>query len=212
MEFVCPHCQMRLDLTSVPPGAPFTCLGCSATFVQPASVTPALLPDTPPETNGLAIASLILSIVAIIVPIVVPSLVAILLGLISRRKIKANPTRWRGKGLALAGIIVGFVGLSMFAALLVEQARIHAAKSEMQTLAGALELYQKNEGAYPATKQGLAALVVPPQQHERNLRDNKVPLDPWGNPYVYQCDDGHVYIITSMGPDGKPGTQDDVTR
>jgi general secretion pathway protein G len=38
-----------------------------------------------------------------------------------------------------------------------------------------------------------------------------VPLDPWGNPYVYTVpgEDGKPYAILSYGKDGRPGGEGD---
>ena len=39
-----------------------------------------------------------------------------------------------------------------------------------------------------------------------------IPKDPWGNPYMYKVpgDQGRDYDISSAGPDGQPGTGDDI--
>jgi hypothetical protein len=41
----------------------------------------------------------------------------------------------------------------------------------------------------------------------------KVPIDPWGNPYIYRYPSNHdtePYDLLSAGPDGKEGTSDDI--
>jgi hypothetical protein len=60
------------------------------------------------RTNGLAIASLVCSIVWLGG---VGSLLAIIFGFIARSQIKRAEDHQQGRGLALAGIIVGFLGL-----------------------------------------------------------------------------------------------------
>jgi hypothetical protein len=62
----------------------------------------------PPPTNGMAIASFILSLVWIGG---LGSLLAVIFGATSRRAIAASQGRQGGEGLALAGLIVGIVGL-----------------------------------------------------------------------------------------------------
>ena len=42
-----------------------------------------------------------------------------------------------------------------------------------------------------------------------DLKDNKISVDPWGNPYNY-VRDGKTVRVWSNGPDGKPGTADDI--
>lgn len=68
-------------------------------------------PAAPQKTNGLSIASLVLSLVNVIpcfwfLPI--PALLGVIFGFVSRKQIKNNPSA-KGKGLALAGLIIGVV-------------------------------------------------------------------------------------------------------
>ncbi|MBE7558282.1 type II secretion system protein GspG [bacterium] len=40
-----------------------------------------------------------------------------------------------------------------------------------------------------------------------------MPLDPWGNAYVYEYPGRHNergYDLMSLGPDGRAGTEDDI--
>ncbi len=72
-------------------------------------------PAPPEKTNGLSIASLVLSLVNIIpcfwfLP--VPALLGVIFGFVSRRQIKNNPSA-KGKGLALAGLIIGLIFLAL---------------------------------------------------------------------------------------------------
>ncbi len=68
-------------------------------------------------TNGLAIASLILSIVGWL-PCGVGSIVAVILGFVARSQIRQAQGRQGGDGLALAGIILGFVGIAFVVLIL----------------------------------------------------------------------------------------------
>lgn len=64
----------------------------------------------PPSTNGLAIASLVLSIVSLVG---IGSILGIIFGFVSKRQIDRSAGTQKGKGLALAGIIIGFVTLAL---------------------------------------------------------------------------------------------------
>ena len=76
-------------------------------------------PDTrPPSTNGLAVASLVLGIVGWW-PCGIGSIVAIVLGFVARSQIRSSQGRQGGDGLALAGIILGFVGIGLVILLFV---------------------------------------------------------------------------------------------
>jgi len=60
------------------------------------------------KTNGLAIASLVVSLVWLGG---VGSLLAVIFGFVARSQIKRATDHQQGNGLALAGIILGFIGL-----------------------------------------------------------------------------------------------------
>jgi hypothetical protein len=72
---------------------------------------------------------------------------------------------------------------------------------ELQAIIGLLDQYHANEGAYPTTAQGLAALSAL----------GTVPAaDPWGHPYSYTSPGKRTdYEVASMGADGKPGGDGD---
>ena len=95
-----------------------------------------------------------------------------------------------------------------------DDAKVAEAKVQIKDLETGLKLYKLDNGSYPTTEQGLQALVEPPAtgdppQHYRQggyLEQKKVPLDPWGNPFVYICPGQHGdYDLSSLGADGKPG-------
>lgn len=73
-------------------------------------------------------------------------------------------------------------------------------------------------GRYPTTSEGLEALVKKPANAEgwqQAYLKRDVPLDPWGNEYIYRYpgqynEDG--YDLYSYGPDGKQGGGDDITN
>ncbi len=178
MEFVCPKCQMKLDLSNVPPGSQFMCPGCSSAYVRPfAEATPTPPPPMagaplggpgmppspqqlgqPPKTIGMAIASLILAIVSAVIPVLFPlAIVAIILGFVAMSKVSKAPRLYTGRGLALAGVIVGFAGI-FFAIILALIAipnfmavRAHAYNASAQASGYnakiAEEVYRQNNGA-----------------------------------------------------------------
>jgi general secretion pathway protein G len=99
------------------------------------------------------------------------------------------------------------------------------ARADIAMFCVALSAFMVDNGRYPTTAEGLAALVTPPS----GLTSWKgpyiggggpgyhggVPNDPWGNPYVYVCPRKHnpeSYDLHSFGPDGKDGTEDDITN
>jgi general secretion pathway protein G len=92
---------------------------------------------------------------------------------------------------------------------------------QIRNIEGALQLYKLDNGVYPSTEQGLKALVekptvgVVPKKWKIGGYIQKLPEDPWGNPYKYlspapvqQGGSGQVggdYEIKSFGTDGEAG-------
>jgi general secretion pathway protein G len=90
-------------------------------------------------------------------------------------------------------------------------------KSDIQAITTQLKLYQAMNGFLPTTEQGLQALTVRPDSDPkptqwRKLMD-KVMMDPWQNPYIYENPGKHnqdTFDLYSAGPDRKQGTDDDI--
>jgi general secretion pathway protein G len=116
----------------------------------------------------------------------------------------------------IIGTIAGLVGVNVLNRL--EESKIRAAKIQLSTFRDALDMFKMDNNFYPDSAQGLNALVQPPAVGRNPagfrpggyLRDPQVPLDPWGMPYLYLCDDGFLFQVWSGGPDSKPGTEDDI--
>jgi len=96
-----------------------------------------------------------------------------------------------------------------------ESARITAATSDISTIGVALDAFEVDNGHYPSSDEGLAALIQQPSNaqnwHGPYLKKDTVPIDPWGNQYVYRypgSNNANGYDLSSMGPDGREGTDD----
>ncbi len=95
------------------------------------------------------------------------------------------------------------------------EARRAAVLAQIENFQMALKLYHMDNGRYPTQRQGLQALVEPSVSEPLPLRfpdggyleSRELPLDPWGNPYVYLIPGprGEAYEILSYGNDGQPG-------
>lgn len=127
--------------------------------------------------------------------------------------------RHRHAGFTLIEIMVVVVILGILAAVVVprimnrpDEARAVKAKQDIRVLEGALNLYKLDNFSYPTTQQGLDALVTKPsgEPEPRNYKPGgyvqKLPRDPWGNPYQYLQPGvkGEIDIF-SLGRDNKPG-------
>jgi hypothetical protein len=71
-----------------------------------------------PGTNGLAIASLVLGIAQIFLCII-GGILALVFGYISRRQIDESGGTQGGRGMAIAGIILGWIGIGLGIAYIV---------------------------------------------------------------------------------------------
>jgi len=93
-----------------------------------------------------------------------------------------------------------------------DEARKTAAQVQIKQLEGALNLYRLDNGFYPTTEQSLEALVtkptispIPPKWREGGYIP-KVPVDPWGKPFVYLSPGTHgEFDLVSYGADGESG-------
>ena len=74
---------------------------------QPAPGAPYLM--TPPSPNGMAIASLILGAIGILGAAIFTSFPAIICGHIARRQIRNAEGREGGDGMAMAGLVLGYL-------------------------------------------------------------------------------------------------------
>lgn len=133
------------------------------------------------------------------------------------------------RGFTLIELLLVMVILAVLAALVLpkftgrtEDANKTAAQTQISSLFSvALDLYEADNGRYPTTAQGLAALrTLPtaapePKKWKGPYLKSDIPDDPWGNAYIYRSPgqknpDG--YDIVSPGPDGREGTEDDISN
>ena len=136
------------------------------------------------------------------------------------RTMRRTGARCGGReGFTLLELMVVIVILGLLAALVVpkligqsEKAKQTAAQVQIRSIEQALQLFKLDNGFYPATEQGLAALVKAPEvgRIPKNYRTggyiDRIPNDPWGNAYVYLSPGSHGdYDISSYGADGTPG-------
>jgi general secretion pathway protein G len=125
----------------------------------------------------------------------------------------------KARGFTLIEIMVVVVIMGILAALIVpklmgrtDDARIIAAKQDIATVMQALKLYKLDNQRYPTTEQGLQALIVKPATGpaadgwKTGGYLDKLPKDPWGNPYqyLYPGIKGELDVF-SLGADGQPG-------
>jgi general secretion pathway protein G len=121
------------------------------------------------------------------------------------------------RGFTLLELVVVLVILGTLAALVgprlvghSSEARITAAKTQIELFRQALETFRMHVGRYPTTQEKLDALQIAPPETP-NWRgpylSRGVPVDPWGRAYIYKApgDQNREYEIVSLGSDGQIG-------
>ena len=123
----------------------------------------------------------------------------------------------RARGFTLIEIMVVVVILGILGSLIVpniigrpDEARVTAARADIEAIGNALELYRLDNGDDPSTDQGLEALVTQPTGYPEPRRWNsegylkKLPIDPWDEPYLYFSED-RTFEVYSLGSDRQEG-------
>lgn len=133
---------------------------------------------------------------------------------------RLNPTSLRravSRGFTLIELMVVLVIIGVLAALIVpnvldraDDARVTAARTDVNNLMQALKLYKLDNQRFPTAEQGLNALVAKPTTgpvppNWRRYLD-KLPADPWNRPYQYLNPGLHGEVdVLSLGADGQAG-------
>ena len=143
--------------------------------------------------------------------------------LLGKRRRAATGRRERTRrgeaGVTLIEMMVVLVIIALVAAMVVpnvigrpDEARVTVARTDIRTIAGALELYRLDNRTYPTTSQGLEALAREPASAPQPVNWAAggylpdVPADPWGQPYLYRSPGADApFDLVSLGADGAPG-------
>jgi general secretion pathway protein G len=131
----------------------------------------------------------------------------------------------RRRGFTLMEVLLVLVILVILGSLAVgvftnvqRKALLDSARSQVGLFKTPLELYFQAMNDYPATTDGLQALVSPPGNQVAASKWagpylEALPVDPWNNPYQYSYPGKHnpdKYDVWSLGPDGSDNTADDI--
>ncbi len=113
--------------------------------------------------------------------------------------------------ITIIGLIMGLVGPRVLTYL--AESKVKTAKIQIESLSAAIDLFYLDNGHYPASNDGLDALVRRPSSdagwNGPYLKSAATPADPWGHPYLYKSPGDHApYEIASYGPGGPQGGDD----
>lgn len=126
------------------------------------------------------------------------------------------------RGFTLIEIMVVVVIIGLLSALVgprligqSEDAKIKTTRTQIAQLEQVLGLFHLDNGFYPTTDQGLAALVKPPTtppeplNYKKNGYMKKVPKDAWGREFIYESPGRNGdFDLFSYGADGQEGGED----
>lgn len=116
--------------------------------------------------------------------------------------------------LMIVVVILGLLATTVMPKILSkpDQARRTKAAVDIRAIQSALAMFKTDVGRFPTTAEGLQALVTNPGLKGFSSEGylEKVPTDPWGNPYVYISPGLHSrdYDLKSLGKDGEEGGSD----
>ncbi len=108
--------------------------------------------------------------------------------------------------MVILGLLAALVGPRLFGRL--GKSKQHAAQAQIELFGVALDNFRLDIGRYPTTEEGLESLRENPglKRWDGPYLKKELPLDPWGNSYVYKSPGDHgEYDIISYGADGSPG-------
>ncbi|MEW6097480.1 MAG: type II secretion system major pseudopilin GspG [bacterium] len=129
------------------------------------------------------------------------------------------------EGFTLIELMVVIMIISVIAAFVfptvfnkIARSKRIGAQTQIEIFGMALDSYRLDNDRYPTTEQGLRALRVEPstaplpKNWDGPYLKKEIPLDPWGNPYVYISPGEHNpdgYDLLSYGSDGEEGGEKD---
>jgi general secretion pathway protein G len=127
-------------------------------------------------------------------------------------------------GFTLIELLVVVIIIASLAAMVLPhvmpattEAKIKIARGDIARIETALSIFRLHYDRYPTTEENLDILLKPSTMKGWNNEPylTRQPLDPWKRKYQYRYPGSHPplpYDLWSSGPDGKDGTEDDITN
>lgn len=135
---------------------------------------------------------------------------------------RPDPRRQRGFTLIeimavvlIMGLLMGLVGVSVFSQ--VDRARATTARAKISQIESALEFYRMDNFKYPPTLDGLVTAPAGAKNYPKGgyLKRKEALIDPWDSKFNYLnpgTKNPFSVDLSSAGPDGVAGNEDDVNN
>lgn len=109
--------------------------------------------------------------------------------------------------IVILGLLASLVAPAMFSK--VDSSKIKTAETQLRMLESSINTYRLDVGAFPDALQEL--IKSDKKGWDGPYLPKDVPLDPWGNAYVYAKpgEQGKPYGLRSLGRDGRQGGEGD---
>lgn len=209
----CLHCGNSLTSTTATQSASASAGGTAAGFA-PAAYPPmpgTYVPAPDAKTDGKAVASLVCGILIFLFGILT-GIPAVILGHISRSKIKKSMGHLKGEGMALAGLILGYMSVALIPFVLIIAAiaipnllRARTAANEasavasVRTISVAAISYQMENKVYPSDL---------PQFGQAGLVDSVLANgQKSGYRFTYTSSGDHFFVVATPMSVGSTGTR-----
>jgi general secretion pathway protein G len=106
--------------------------------------------------------------------------------------------------VVIIGLVSSIVGVNVYK--YVDKARAKTAQAEVKTLKDCVGAYYADTGEFPRTLEDLVTDPGNPKWDGPYPDPPKIPKDPWGEDYHYDCPGQHGdFDIYSYGKDKAPG-------
>lgn len=112
--------------------------------------------------------------------------------------------KWRVSEVLIGGESLGDAAVALRS---IDAQKAERARAEMRDAAAALESFRRERGFYVVAEDAAALMDHLSPRHIKSI----IRIDPWHRPYRY-AGTREQFSLSSDGPDGKPGTADDVTH